>query len=316
MAKSYLNLGNPSGTVNSMSFYRVSDAQPNWAQTDPSQPDYISNKNLAELPIIVDGEEFTQHENDAMEPIEFRSGKNVHLETSIEEYPGTNGSRYKNIITINADGVDGSSEREISINGKEVKGNINFEQGKGIQLITVPGQDSVTIRVASTEEIPQQREFSIDGQLVEGNIEFISGEGIQLSNAGNGKITINSTSMDKDTVRPVYVNGKQVLDESVSSGGLKLIGGKNIDLVYENGAIVISGSGSGGSEPGTGGDCECPEIIAGEGIQITDYTAYGQKVISLEKDFITDEYVKSISTKKLTQEQGLTLVLNGGNAHG
>lgn len=316
MAKSYVNLGNPSGTVNSMSFYRISDAQPNWAQTDPSQPDYISNKNLAELPIIVDGEEFTQHENDAMEPIEFRSGKNVHLETSIEEYSGRNGSRYKNIITINADATGDSSEREISINGKEVKGNINFEQGKGIQLITVPGQDSVTIRVASTEEIPQQRDFYVDGQLVEGNIEFISGEGVKLSNTGSGKIVFNSTSMDKDTVRPIYINGKKVLDESATSGALNLIGGKNIDLTFENGAIIISGTGSGGTDPGTGGGCDCPEIVEGEGIQITDYAAYGQKVISLEKDFITDEYVKSISTKKLIQEQGATLVLNGGNANG
>jgi hypothetical protein len=49
MAKSYLNLSNSTNTVNSMSFYRMSDAPPNWAQNDPSQPDYIANKDLAEL---------------------------------------------------------------------------------------------------------------------------------------------------------------------------------------------------------------------------------------------------------------------------
>lgn len=39
------------GSVKQMSIYRVSDAPPNWAQDDPSQPDYIKNK-----PELVAGE--------------------------------------------------------------------------------------------------------------------------------------------------------------------------------------------------------------------------------------------------------------------
>lgn len=44
-------------SVKSMSFYRMSDAPPNWAQEDPSQPDYIANRQLAEKlrPIYVNG---------------------------------------------------------------------------------------------------------------------------------------------------------------------------------------------------------------------------------------------------------------------
>ena len=41
------------------SIYRMSDAQPDWAQDDPSQPDYIKNKEQAEKfrPISVNGQE-------------------------------------------------------------------------------------------------------------------------------------------------------------------------------------------------------------------------------------------------------------------
>lgn len=41
------------------SIYRMSDPQPNWNQTDPSQPDYIKGKENAEQyrPIMINGEE-------------------------------------------------------------------------------------------------------------------------------------------------------------------------------------------------------------------------------------------------------------------
>lgn len=56
------NYYNDSSTNSSrmLSIYRMSDAQPDWAETDPSQPDFIKNKELAEKfrPIIVNGEIF------------------------------------------------------------------------------------------------------------------------------------------------------------------------------------------------------------------------------------------------------------------
>lgn len=60
----------------------MSDAPPNWAQEDASQPDYIANKEMAEKlrPIYVNGEQFLNetHESGA---VNFVSGKNVTLTT-------------------------------------------------------------------------------------------------------------------------------------------------------------------------------------------------------------------------------------------
>lgn len=57
MAKKFTSL-DPTATVGMSSIYRMSDAPPNWSQTDPTQPDYIANKELAEKlrPIYVNGQ--------------------------------------------------------------------------------------------------------------------------------------------------------------------------------------------------------------------------------------------------------------------
>lgn len=222
MAKPNYNFNNPIGSTNAMSFYRMSDAPPNWAQSDPSQPDYIANKDQAELPIIVDGEQFEQETEGVVEPLELRSGENVQLVPSIEETQ--DGSGKKHVVTINA---------------------------------AVP--------------------------------EF------------------------EDKVRPVFVDGEEVLNSLLSSGALKLVGGRNVTLSIEDDSIVISAKSSGGE--GGGGDCDCPEIVEGEGIDIAE-NAYGKLVVSLEKGAISDEYVSSISVEKLVQNAGATLILNGGNANG
>ena len=60
----------------------MSDAPPNWAQEDASQPDYIANKDLAEKlrPILVNGKQILDdsHESGALE---FISGDNITLTT-------------------------------------------------------------------------------------------------------------------------------------------------------------------------------------------------------------------------------------------
>jgi hypothetical protein len=104
-----------------------------------------------------------------------------------------------------------------------------------------------------------------------------------------------------------------VLNSLLSSGALKLVGGKNVTLSVEDDSIVISAKSSGGGEGG--GGCDCPEIIEGEGIDIAE-NAYGKLVVSLEKGAISDEYISSISVEKLVQNTGATLILNGGNANG
>jgi hypothetical protein len=209
MANKYPNY---SGTVRMQSIYRMSDAPPNWAQDDPTQPDYIANKDEAEKlrPISVDGEPM----------------------------------------------LDDTHE----------SGGLNFVSG-----------DNVTL-------------------TAEGN-------SIRISARGGGEST--------DTVRPIQVEGEEVLNDSSESGALNLVGGKNVTLFVSGNSVVISASGSG---EGGGGDCDCPEIIEGEGIDVVE-NLKGQKVISLEKGAITDDYIDSISFEKIKMSEKTTLILNGGKAN-
>ena len=111
--------------------------------------------------------------------------------------------------------------------------------------------------------------------------------------------------------RPVSVNGEEVLDDSYSSGSLNLVGGKNVILDVEGNTITISAKSSGG----TGGNCDCPEYIEGDGIDITE-NKLGQQVISIEDGSISDDKIESISIDKIVQKEGMTLILNGGSIDG
>ena len=66
----------------SISIYRMSDPQPNWEQNDPSQPDYIKNRELAQevRPILVNGEIFLDAKPESG-PVNFVAGRNVYLAT-------------------------------------------------------------------------------------------------------------------------------------------------------------------------------------------------------------------------------------------
>mgnify|MGYP003299768611 FL=1 len=57
MEKKLITNLTPAARVGMSSIYRMSDAPPNWAQDDPTQPDYIKNKEEAEKlrPIYVNG---------------------------------------------------------------------------------------------------------------------------------------------------------------------------------------------------------------------------------------------------------------------
>lgn len=62
--------------------YYVSNAQSDWSQTDPTAPDYVKHKEIAEelRPIVVDNVEFLGKERNSG-PVEFVSGENVTLRT-------------------------------------------------------------------------------------------------------------------------------------------------------------------------------------------------------------------------------------------
>lgn len=199
------------------SIYRLSDAQPDWAEQDPSQPDYIKNKELAE------------------------------------------------------------KFRPVSVDGEEI----------------------------------------LDDSYKSGGLNLVSGENIDISTR-NGSIVISARSQDfpeqqSDTIRPIYVDGEEILSSDAESGELNLVGGSNITLSVERNTIMISAStsDSGSSE----NDCLCPEYVEGNGIDITE-NAQGQREISIEEGAISNDMISSVSIDKITNTDGVKLVLNGGNANG
>lgn len=217
--KDYYTSSISTGNRRMYSVYRMSDAQPDWAETDPSQPDYIKNKELVE--------------------------------------------RF----------------RPVSVNGEEIlddsygSGNLNLVGGDNVDISVENGSIKISAKVPEVPDAPAQ---------------------------------------DTDTVRPIYVNGEEVLSNSTESGELNLVGGKNVKLAVEGNMVVISASGGGSSE---GGNCDCPEYIEGDGIDITE-NIYGQREISVESGAISNDMIQSVSIDKITNTDKIKLILNGGNANG
>ena len=176
--------------------------------------------------------------------------------------------------------------------------------------------------IKNKEEAEKLRPIYVNGEQIlddtheSGPLNLVEGDNVNLEVQGNNVIISASGSGTSDPqpeeYRPIQVEGQEILTKN-NSGALNLKGGKNVELFVEGNDVYITATGSGGEGPG--GGCDCPEIVEGECIDIVE-TAYGQKVVSLEKGAITDDYIESISVSKLVQEQGITLVLNGGNANG
>ena len=68
------------GSTRAMSIYRLSDSQPDWTESDPSQPDYIKNKDEAEKyrPIFLNGDEILDETRESG-ALKLVSGKNVTI---------------------------------------------------------------------------------------------------------------------------------------------------------------------------------------------------------------------------------------------
>jgi hypothetical protein len=70
----------PIAVVGMKSIYRMSDAPPNWAQDDPTQPDYIKNKQEAEKlrPIYVNGRLVLDDTHESG-PVNLVEGENISI---------------------------------------------------------------------------------------------------------------------------------------------------------------------------------------------------------------------------------------------
>lgn len=176
--------------------------------------------------------------------------------------------------------------------------------------------------IKNKEEAEKLRPIYVNGEQIlddtheSGPLNLVEGDNVELVAEGNNVIIsakyVAPSDPTPEEYRPIQVEGQEVLGLQ-NSGALNLKGGKNVELYVDGNDVYITATGGGGEGPG--GDCDCAEIIEGEGIDIVD-TPYGQKVVSLEKGAITDDYIDSISISKLVQSEDEILILNGGKANG
>ena len=108
-------------------------------------------------------------------------------------------------------------------------------------------------------------------------------------------------------VRPIQINGKEVLSEKPEGGPVNFQAGKNISITHQGNTIVFSANGTADGDIVAG-----DEVIEGEGIDI-QYNEQGQKIISLEPGAINDSYIETISISKIVSQQDTVIILNGGN---
>jgi hypothetical protein len=65
-----------------------------------------------------------------------------------------------------------------------------------------------------------------------------------------GRTTIKIAAHGEDTLRPISINGANFLDNTVQSGGLDFVAGRNIDLAVRGNSIVINSTASEGEGGG------------------------------------------------------------------
>ena len=129
----------------STSIYRMSDPQPNWEQNDPSQPDYIKGKELAQevRPVYVNGKEFLNADPESGE-VNFVAGRNVALTTE------------GNTIVISAAGSGGTGGGDEVVEGDGIDITLNQLGQKVISLepgaITDDYIESISIEKISQQE--------------------------------------------------------------------------------------------------------------------------------------------------------------------
>lgn len=189
------------------SIYRMSDAQPNWAQNDPEQPDYIKNKELAEKfrPVSVNGEEILD-DSYASGSLNIVSGDNVEISTE------------NNQVKISAKSTT-DSVRPVYVNGQEVldnstnSGELNLVGGNNVILKA----DGNTITISAK---------SSGGSGTGDCVEYIEGEGIDIieNELGQQVISIEDGSISDDKIESISI------DKIVQKEGMTLIlNGGSID---------------------------------------------------------------------------------------
>lgn len=183
----------------------MSDAPPNWAQDDPSQPDYIANRDKAELQILVNGEEFTQTDEGVVEPLQLKAGSNIQLEKTVEKLGGVD----VNTITINATGGgESAGVSGIQVDDLELTGKVSFRAGSGAYIYAEKLENGESIISIATGVIDPEESTYVAGD----GIELVKKEDkYAISIAGNiqaDKIaTVYASSLINDTEQILILNG-------------------------------------------------------------------------------------------------------------
>lgn len=112
-----------------------------------------------------------------------------------------------------------------------------------------------------------------------------------------------------EKLRPIYVNGVQVLDDTHESGLLDLVGGSGISIVVEGNRVIFNSTGSEGS-----GDFN---YLPGDGITISDVVA-GYKTINIDELYLTEKVIipKLEPMLEVLQQQHDTLAILIDNDEG
>ena len=111
---------------------------------------------------------------------------------------------------------------------------------------------------------------------------------------------------EAEKLRPIYVNGIQILDDTHESGLLDLVGGSGISIVVEGNRVIFNSTES--------EDSEDFNYLPGDGITISDAVA-GYKTINIDELYLTEKVVtpKIEPILEVLQQQHNTLAILIGN---
>lgn len=276
MNKKLITNLSPTAKVGMSSIYRMSDAPPNWAQEDPTQPDYIKNKEQAEKlrPIYVNGELVLDDTHESG-PLNLVEGENV---TFIVD--GNN-------IIFNVS-ASGGEEPEINI--------IDYMPGEGIVISNI--EDNLAIISIDKDYITEQLILPVVDELT----EIINNQGevlsILIDQDSNKSIREIASEVSKIEIADWFVNNSQEASILEQLDSLSQI----IDIQIPISKYVIQQVDERVAELG-GTSAPATSDRLGS-VKIDDNT------IKMNEN--NQIYISQISTDNLVQGN-MTLVLNGGN---
>lgn len=183
--------------------YRMSDAPPDWDQDDPSQPDYIKNKDQAEKfrPIYINGEEILDDTHESG-PLNLVGGDNIILTTE------------GNSVTISSTGGSGDCDHpDITITEEASTEELDDEVYEVVRKLITDKQNSHNI-IASIVHVPTKqyvdKQFSISAR------DIVVTEKTEQDNTDLVYV-IKQLAAKGNTITPVYeqVYTKKAIDSNI-----------------------------------------------------------------------------------------------------